>query len=59
MDVLSDSNLQGYAVKGLLRSPVPGPKGNIEFLAWLDNGQDEGLQDPKLEDMVVQVVTGP
>jgi 23S rRNA (cytidine1920-2'-O)/16S rRNA (cytidine1409-2'-O)-methyltransferase len=25
----------GYSVSGLLRSPLLGPKGNIEFLAWL------------------------
>jgi 23S rRNA (cytidine1920-2'-O)/16S rRNA (cytidine1409-2'-O)-methyltransferase len=25
----------GYSVNGLLRSPLLGPKGNVEFLAWL------------------------
>jgi hypothetical protein len=23
-------------VRGLLRSPLRGPKGNVEFLAWMD-----------------------
>jgi len=38
--VLRDVSLfalaQGYGVRGLLRSPLLGPKGNAEFLAWLD-----------------------
>ena len=29
---------QGFGVRGLLRSPVLGPKGNVEFLAWLGVG---------------------
>lgn len=53
VDVLSNANLAGYALKGLLRSPVPGPKGNIEFLAWLISGQGEGQP---LEDLVTQAL---
>lgn len=34
-DVLSFARQEGLSVCGLLRSPAPGPKGNIEFLAWL------------------------
>jgi 23S rRNA (cytidine1920-2'-O)/16S rRNA (cytidine1409-2'-O)-methyltransferase len=52
VDVLSDASLAGYALKGLLRSPVPGPKGNIEFLAWL-GGKGEG---GPLEDWVAQAM---
>ena len=33
-DVLAFAQEQGYAVRGLMRSPVEGPKGNVEFLAW-------------------------
>ncbi len=33
-DVLKFSQEKGYAVRGLLRSPLLGPKGNVEFLAW-------------------------
>ena len=43
VEVLSDSRLEGYSMKGLLRSPVPGPKGNIEFLAWLDFAREDSL----------------
>ena len=35
-DVLDFIQKQGLGVKGLVRSPLLGPKGNTEFLAWLD-----------------------
>lgn len=34
-DVLNFAEKDGYGVRGLLRSPLRGPKGNIEFLTWL------------------------
>lgn len=33
--VLSSAQEEGYAVEGIIRSPLIGPKGNIEFFAWL------------------------
>ncbi|MCS6910157.1 MAG: TlyA family RNA methyltransferase [Anaerolineales bacterium] len=45
-DVLSYAIGQGYAVRGLLRSPLTGPKGNVEFLAWLEpGGEPTGLAE--------------
>lgn len=38
-DVLTFAQQEGWGVRGLIKSPLLGPKGNIEFLAWL--GQDE------------------
>lgn len=35
LDVLSFALEQNYSLNGLERSPLVGPKGNIEFLAWL------------------------
>ena len=35
MDVLSFAQDQGWGVGSLMRSPLLGPKGNSEFLAWL------------------------
>ncbi len=35
-DVLGFALQAGYAARGLLRSPLVGPKGNAEFLAWLE-----------------------
>lgn len=34
-DVLGAAQAQGFALRGLVRSPLLGPKGNTEFLAWL------------------------
>jgi 23S rRNA (cytidine1920-2'-O)/16S rRNA (cytidine1409-2'-O)-methyltransferase len=36
MDILVFARTQGFGIKGLIRSPLVGPKGNIEFLAWLN-----------------------
>jgi len=35
-EVLNFAAAEGWAVRGLMRSPLVGPKGNAEFLAWLD-----------------------
>jgi 23S rRNA (cytidine1920-2'-O)/16S rRNA (cytidine1409-2'-O)-methyltransferase len=42
LDVLTFSHSEGFGVHGLIRSPLLGPKGNAEFLAWLglDKGED-------------------
>ena len=34
-EVLAFTQTQGFGIKGLIRSPLTGPKGNTEFLAWL------------------------
>jgi 23S rRNA (cytidine1920-2'-O)/16S rRNA (cytidine1409-2'-O)-methyltransferase len=36
IDVLSFAVQQGYGMGGLIRSPLIGPKGNAEFLVWLE-----------------------
>ena len=38
LEVLTFAQSQGFSLRGLLRSPVLGPKGNVEFLAWLGMG---------------------
>ena len=35
MDVLNSAKQEGYEVRGLVRSPLLGPKGNVEFLAYM------------------------
>jgi len=42
IDVLSFAQQAGFNVRGLIKSPLLGPKGNAEFLVWLD-------QDPVKE----------
>jgi 23S rRNA (cytidine1920-2'-O)/16S rRNA (cytidine1409-2'-O)-methyltransferase len=38
LEVLEFVVAQGWGVKGLMASPLRGPKGNVEFLAWLASG---------------------
>ncbi len=43
-EVLSAAQALGFAVRGLMRSPLTGPAGNVEFLAWLSRGAAEEAQ---------------
>lgn len=36
MDVLTYALQLGYGIRGLICSPLTGPKGNLEFLAWFE-----------------------
>jgi 23S rRNA (cytidine1920-2'-O)/16S rRNA (cytidine1409-2'-O)-methyltransferase len=36
LDVLSFARNSGFGLRGLIKSPLLGPKGNAEFLVWLD-----------------------
>ena len=35
LDVLGFAQKEGFQIRGLIKSPLLGPKGNAEFLAWL------------------------
>jgi 23S rRNA (cytidine1920-2'-O)/16S rRNA (cytidine1409-2'-O)-methyltransferase len=48
-DVLSFAQREGFQIRGLIKSPLLGPKGNAEFLAWLNTME---TQDAPLEEMV-------
>jgi 23S rRNA (cytidine1920-2'-O)/16S rRNA (cytidine1409-2'-O)-methyltransferase len=52
VDILECAQAGGYSVNGLLRSPLLGPKGNVEFLTWLSVGEDNA----DLKAMVGQVL---
>lgn len=51
-DVLTFAMAEGFALRGLIKSPLLGPKGNAEFLVWL------GLQpgDRSVEELVKEVL---
>jgi 23S rRNA (cytidine1920-2'-O)/16S rRNA (cytidine1409-2'-O)-methyltransferase len=55
LDVLAFANQQGYAIRGLIRSPLMGPKGNTEFLAWLEY---TGASEMRIEDLVGRLLPG-
>jgi len=42
LDVLGFAQREGFSIRGLIKSPLLGPKGNAEFLAWLN--QAPGLE---------------
>ncbi len=39
LDVLTFAQNEGFSVRGLMRSPLTGPKGNVEFLGWMGMGE--------------------
>ncbi|MCC6298457.1 MAG: TlyA family RNA methyltransferase [Anaerolineales bacterium] len=49
-DVLTFAQNEGFGVRALTRSPLVGPKGNVEFLAWLN--QAEGPERTDLDSLV-------
>jgi 23S rRNA (cytidine1920-2'-O)/16S rRNA (cytidine1409-2'-O)-methyltransferase len=55
VDVLSNSVSAGFAIMGLGRSPVVGPKGNVEFLLWLRT-DDTHLDKAAIMDFISRVI---
>lgn len=56
LDILNYAYQIDYAVCGLMRSPLKGPKGNVEFLAWLEYGTQQSLS---IENLVETAVLDP
>lgn len=52
-DILAFAQEEGFGVCGLIRSPLLGPKGNVEFLAWLSWAKEEETQ---IETMIAGVL---
>lgn len=56
LDVLGFAQKEGFQIRGLIKSPLLGPKGNTEFLAWLGEAKIEvdidGLVNKILESNV-------
>jgi 23S rRNA (cytidine1920-2'-O)/16S rRNA (cytidine1409-2'-O)-methyltransferase len=61
LDVLAYAIQERYTLRGLLRSPLLGPKGNVEFLAWLSYALPQGIAESgtplaDIEELVDSVV---
>jgi len=56
VDTLEFAVEEGYSIKGLTRSPIIGPKGNVEFLGWLQAGAGDLPDGKELDTLVSQVV---
>jgi 23S rRNA (cytidine1920-2'-O)/16S rRNA (cytidine1409-2'-O)-methyltransferase len=52
LDVLRYAKQEGFGLRGLIKSPLLGPKGNAEFLVWLDLHAEGG----SVEELVNEVV---
>lgn len=53
-EILSFASTQNFAVRGLIRSPLKGPAGNIEFLVWL--GWNSDTPNPSIETLITAVL---
>lgn len=54
--VLTNATGGGWHLRGLTRSPIKGPAGNIEFLAWLGKGNHHSaIAIPKAIEQVVDL----
>jgi 23S rRNA (cytidine1920-2'-O)/16S rRNA (cytidine1409-2'-O)-methyltransferase len=49
----------GWPTRGVARSPLPGPSGNVEFFLWLRRGESTGLTDDEIMDIVTSSEGGP
>jgi 23S rRNA (cytidine1920-2'-O)/16S rRNA (cytidine1409-2'-O)-methyltransferase len=54
LDVLSFAKDTGFSLRGLIKSPLLGPKGNAEFLVWLDLHSE----DRSVEELVNKIISG-
>jgi 23S rRNA (cytidine1920-2'-O)/16S rRNA (cytidine1409-2'-O)-methyltransferase len=54
LTVLNAAQEFGYTVRGITRSPLTGPKGNVEFLAWLSLAA--GAESVELEEAIAAVI---
>ena len=52
LDVLSFAQGEGFGIRGLIKSPLLGPKGNAEFLAWMDISARTDVEISQLIDNV-------
>jgi 23S rRNA (cytidine1920-2'-O)/16S rRNA (cytidine1409-2'-O)-methyltransferase len=54
-DVLGFAAEMKFQLKGLMRSPLLGPEGNVEFLAWLTYPTDEKNQDKVIKSRITEI----
>jgi 23S rRNA (cytidine1920-2'-O)/16S rRNA (cytidine1409-2'-O)-methyltransferase len=58
LGVLRAAQEHGYRTRGLVRSPLLGPKGNAEFLAWLEFGGEAFIDLDEAVNAVVNIENG-
>jgi len=55
LDVLGFAKNEGFNIRGLIKSPLLGPKGNAEFLVWLDQVPGQ-MRSEEIDQLVEQVL---
>jgi len=55
MDILTFAKENDFGIQGLIRSPITGPKGNVEFLAYLTFPAEDGISIPHLISQVIDI----
>ena len=55
LDVLGFAQREGFSIRGLIKSPLLGPKGNAEFVVWLDPAS-AGIRSEDIIPVVEQVL---
>jgi len=61
LNVLNFVQQEGFSIRGLIKSPLLGPKGNAEFLVWLRQlpAEDRGMElDPLVASVLGSVGAG-
>jgi 23S rRNA (cytidine1920-2'-O)/16S rRNA (cytidine1409-2'-O)-methyltransferase len=48
----------GWIACGLIRSPIEGPAGNVEFLVWLTRSTSEGMRSVDVEAVIHRAIQG-
>jgi 23S rRNA (cytidine1920-2'-O)/16S rRNA (cytidine1409-2'-O)-methyltransferase len=56
MDILNYAGQEGFAIQGLIKSPLLGPKGNAEFLVWLNFGRTNKSIAELVENVVPSIM---
>ncbi len=55
-EILEFAAVEGFAIQGLMRSPLVGPKGNTEFLAWFTYPNQPGNPGVEID---LEALTAP
>jgi 23S rRNA (cytidine1920-2'-O)/16S rRNA (cytidine1409-2'-O)-methyltransferase len=48
----------GWPASGVVRSPLPGPSGNVEFFLWLRHGEGPGISAGEIIEIVTATDDG-
>ena len=59
LDVLNYAKSEGFGLRGLVRSSLLGPKGNIEFLLWMDLKPNDSSVEEMVNHLMGEEIASP